>query len=202
MAGRRAAMAPYFYVDLYCNWPCVHRVPDFQWQLQAGAFCATRPAGRVADGAPLFPFRSEADCKRSLQSTPKARLHVCHRLGCFVDANRARRVEAGTAFLVGLVDGRIPPGAALAFPRHVGDACVCFRPSRDGGSARLEQFRLHADGMEEGPRISVGVILCVATEGGERGVRNDVWRKDSTDRSSRAVRRGDADPAHSGWRTW
>jgi hypothetical protein len=40
MAGRRPVMAPYLHVDLYCDWPGVHRVPDLQRKLQAGALRA------------------------------------------------------------------------------------------------------------------------------------------------------------------
>ena len=41
MAGRRAAMAPYLHVDLYRDRPGVHRLPDLQRKLQAGALCTT-----------------------------------------------------------------------------------------------------------------------------------------------------------------
>ena len=41
VAGRRAAMAPYLHVDLYCDWPRVHRLPDLQRKLQASALCTT-----------------------------------------------------------------------------------------------------------------------------------------------------------------
>ena len=57
MAGRRAAVAPHVHVDLHRDRTAVSRLPDFQRQLQAGALCTPRPAGSVADGAPLLFLR-------------------------------------------------------------------------------------------------------------------------------------------------
>ncbi len=90
-------------------------------------------------------------------------------LGCAVGADRSRGLETGAVFLAGVDDGRLPLGAALAFPDHVGDAGVCFRTFGDGGPAWLEQFRLHVNGMEEGPRISVGVVRCAVVKTQECG---------------------------------
>src|SRR5579863_3918592 len=66
VAGRRVAMASHVHVDLYRDRPRVRRLPGLQRKLQASALCTTRPAGSMADGAPLLLLRSEAACKRSL----------------------------------------------------------------------------------------------------------------------------------------
>ena len=62
-------------------------------------------------------------------------------------------MEAGSIFLAGVDDGRISLGAHLAFRGDVGDFVFCVGTSGDGGSAWLEQFRFHADGMEKGSRV-------------------------------------------------
>src|SRR5579862_1369956 len=169
VAGRRAAMAPHLHVDLYRDRPRVRRLPGLQRKLQASALCTTGPAGSVANGAPLLLLRSEAACEGGLQPATEARVHLCDCFGCAVGADRSRRLETGAVFLAGVDDGRLPLGAALAFPDHVGDAGVCFRTFGDGGPAWLEQFRLHVDGMEEGPRISVGVVRCAVVKTQECG---------------------------------
>ena len=45
-------------------------------------------------------------------------------LGVLIGADRSRGLEAGAVFLAGVDDGRIPSGAGLAFPDHVGDAGI------------------------------------------------------------------------------
>src|SRR5579872_4552359 len=167
VAGRRPAMAPHFHVDLYRDGPRVRRLPGLQRKLQASALCTTRPAGSVANGAPLLLVRSKATCERGLQPATEARVHLCDCSGRTVGADRSRSLETGAVFLAGVDDGRLPLGAALAFPHHVGDAGVCFRTFGDGASAWLEQFRLHVDGMEEGSRISVGVVRCAVVKAQE-----------------------------------
>ena len=136
----------------------VYRLPDLQRKLQASALCTTRPAGRVADGAPLLLLRPQAADKGSLQPATEARVHLRDWARRAVGADRPRSLEAGAVFLAGVDDGRLPLGAAVAFPDHVGDAGVCVRTFGDGGPAWLEQLRLHVDGMEEGPGIPVGVV--------------------------------------------
>src|SRR5579872_5166550 len=167
VAGRRPAMAPHFHVDLYRDGPRLRRLPGLQRKLQASALCTTRPARSLANGAPLLLVRSEATCQRGLQPPTEARVHLCDCFGCAVGADGPRSLEAGAVFLAGVDDGRLPLGAALAFRDHVGDAGVCLRTFGDGGPAWLEQFRFHVNGMEEGPRISVGVVRCAVVKAQE-----------------------------------
>ena len=105
----------------------------------------------MANGAPLLLLRSETACEGGLQPATEARVHLCDCLGSTVGADGPRNLEAGAVFLVGVDDGRVPSGAPLAFPDHVGAPGVCFRTSGNGGPAWLEQFCLHVDGMEADP---------------------------------------------------
>src|SRR5579872_1646790 len=164
VAGRRAPMAPHLHVDLSRDRPRLPRLRGLQRKVQASALRTTRPAGSVADGAPLLLLWSEAACERGLQPATEVRVHLCDCFGCAVSADRSRGLETGPVFLAGMDDGRLPLGAALAFPHHVGDAGVCFRTFGDGGPAWLEQFRLHVHGMEEGPGISIGVVRCAVVK--------------------------------------
>ena len=101
-------------------------------------FVPTRPPRRVADGAPLFLLRAQAAREGSLQPAAEARIHLGDRAGRAVGADRPRHLEAGPVLLAGMDDGRLPLGAAVAFPDHVGDARVRVWPPGDGGPAWLE----------------------------------------------------------------
>src|SRR5208283_2523729 len=194
MAGRRAAMAPHLHVDLYRDRTAVYRLPDLQRKLQAGALCEARPAGRVADGAPLFPFRPQAADQGGLQPAPETCVHLCHCVGRAVSADGFRSMETGAVLVAGVDDGRLPLGTAVAFPDHVGDAGLRVRTSGDGGAPWLEQLRLHFDRMEEGPGIPIRIVTvrnCSAFT-----VRNDAGRSDFAGTSSETIQRRDADPAY------
>ena len=52
--------------------------------------------------------------------------------------------------------------AVVALPHHVGDSGFCVGPSGDGGAAWLEQFRVDADGLEEGSRVLTGRQIRMA----------------------------------------
>src|SRR5581483_2104077 len=103
----------------------------------------------VADGEALFFLRQKTCGDRSLQSAAETRLHDHHRAGRAVGADWDRNLETGAIFVASLADGRIPLGAPVALPGDVGDAGVRVRTPGHGGASRLEQFRVHADGLEE-----------------------------------------------------
>jgi len=88
--------------------------------------------------SPLLFLRTQATGEGSLQPTAEACVHVRNRTGCTVGAYRFRGMEAGAVFLAGVDDGRLPLGAAVAFPGYVGDSGVCVWAFSNGNSAWLE----------------------------------------------------------------
>src|ERR1051326_3003465 len=109
----------------------------------------------MADDQALFLFRCEAANHRSLQSIAEARLHECDCSWRAIDHHWFCCVEAGATFLAGVAHGWLSLRPHLAFRGDVGDPGVCFWAPGHGGSARLEQLRFHADGMEEKPNARI-----------------------------------------------
>src|SRR5580704_18920472 len=114
----------------------------------------------MAHGAPLLLLRAEASHNRSLQSAPKISLLVRDRAGRVVRPHGPCRVEAGAVFLAGMDDGRIPPGAGVAFRRDVGNSLFLAGTSRDGRAAWLEEFHVHAHGMENRSGIHATLVCA------------------------------------------
>ncbi len=100
-----------------------------------------------------FFFRTQAASKGNLQPAAETSLYDCDRVGGAIGGDGSGGVEAGAVFLVGMDDGWLSLGANLALRDHVGNAGVCVRASGDGDAARVEQLRLHVDGMEEGSGV-------------------------------------------------
>jgi Prokaryotic cytochrome b561 len=98
-------------------------------------------------------LRPQTPDQGSLQPAAEACIHLRDWPGSAFGIDRHCNLEARAVFLAGVVDGRLPSGAAVAFPDHVGDAGVRVWAFGDGGASWLEQFRLHVDGMEKGPGI-------------------------------------------------
>src|SRR6202167_319498 len=107
MAGRRAAVAPYFYVDLHRYRDFVYRLSDFQRELSAGFVHPARHSRCVADGEALLFLRPKTAVHRSLQSAAEAGLHRRDNSRCSFGFDRASRMEADSIFLAGMDDGRV-----------------------------------------------------------------------------------------------
>src|ERR1700686_637634 len=138
MAGRRAAMAPHFHVDLPGNRAVVRLLRDLQRKLQAAVIRPARYSRRLADGAPLLLLRPQAARQGSLQPAAEASVHRCDWIRRAVGTHRFRHMETGTVLVAGVDDGRVPSGAAMALRNYVGDAGIRVWASGDGSAAWLE----------------------------------------------------------------
>ena len=121
--------------------------------LPDGAVHAARRAGRVADGAPLLPVRTEAASDGSIQSAAEARVHEHADLRHVVAADRARDVQAGAVLHARPAVRRLPHGAADSLHRDVRHLRVHPRASGDGGAPRMGQLRVDGDRLEAAARL-------------------------------------------------
>ncbi len=100
-----------------------------------------------------FFFGPKPPLREAYNPLQKQAYTIGDRAGRFVCADRFRGVEADSVLLAGLDDGRLSLRAHLAFRGDVGDFVFRAGTSGHGDPARLEQFRFHADGMEERSRV-------------------------------------------------
>src|SRR6202166_987265 len=107
----------------------------------------------MAHDPALFFFRGQAGANGSVQPAPEDGLHVGDSPRAVIHPYRNRPLQSCAIFPLRFADGWIPLGPGLASLRSVRIALVRIGAPDHGDPSWMEQFRLHADGLEARPGI-------------------------------------------------
>src|ERR1700688_3158454 len=102
----------------------------------------------MAHDPALFFFRGQAGANGSVQPAPEDGLHVGDSPRAVIHPYRNRPLQSCAIFPPRFADWRIPLGPGLAFLRSVRIALVRLGAPDHGCPPWMEQFHVHADGLE------------------------------------------------------
>ena len=106
-----------------------------------------------------FFFGRKPAANGSLQPASEDGLHLGDFARPAIDPDGNRALQSRTVFLLGFADGRLSLGSSVAFRCALRVAPIRLGTPDHGDLARLEQFHIHADGLEARPGILALTIV-------------------------------------------
>ena len=116
----------------------------------------------MAHDPSLLLFRAQTSPNGSLQPASEDGLHLGDSARPTIDPDGNRALQSRAVFLLGLIDGRFSLGPSVAFQCAVRIAAIRLGSPHHGDLARMEQFHIHADGLEAQPGVLAVTIVALA----------------------------------------